>query len=1573
MKKTTTTVIFKNLMSVCMPVLVALSMAFTARAQVDPCAMGSIGQVNYSIKPQLVIPTPADICQSQLTPLDFQTIGSLIGNVTACPNLDHLQVQILRGGVMTPAFNAGNAFVGSADVGRTFQVSVTQVLRDPNNPGAFVRGNTSWGYITVECKNPPVVRCPLDATINCAQISAGGTVPVSLTGNIVAGTGVATIPTVAGGTQNVPAFVPNPTVVTGFDGAFLDCCAATSYYQDYTFTTNCATPFTGFGVGAGLIDVTSQGLPASIVTPARIAALNALIAANPAGVSKIVIRCWTVKKTINSPTGGSDQAPQPITIISDPCYQLIFVQNANIAVIVCPTPNLVYSCAAGVPGFLNIANLDPATVAARSGNLAAYPTLGGAPLIPSTAGGATNSCGITVTCDDKTTFLCGAAGSYRITRTWVIIDCAGRRITCVQTLSILDLTPPTVTGTFQSYTSRLGDCNTNPLTQTTLTNTWTGRTVLGVATPSTPVFLNALGSPNNCGGCASFTFVASDPFCTGGAVTFTSNDSRFVASNYVAGVTSSVTFTGCYMQLGVYNVTFTAADACGNALATQTYTINVIDNIKPVPVCIQITQVALTTDGTARVYAQTFDEGSHDNCGIDHIAVRRMIRCDGTAGVCADFAPYVDFCCTDSSVQVVFRVYDYAGNFNDCMVQVLVVNKVAPTCIAPEPRTVSCLRLNNLGTYDSEFGAASFYGNCGFTVRKDSTFQFTDRNCKIGNILRTFTVTNAQGTSAVCTQLITIQQVSDFTVDFPDDVITACISDPKVSPTALKAQLLDPTNAGKIDGNILNAGCGVMGVEIKDDTITSDPNFCFKIFRHIIVIDWCKYNVNNDAVDFNVNCYGQPVDGDIHSVATWATTNQPAWQNIHAAYGIGTGIDPRTRRFRDADVLQFGPLNIDNLPPDLLNPTHPYAFSDGIISYTQIIKIKDTIAPIFVRQLDTVVCDLGGSAIQGQSVCSGVFNYTFKATDGCSSNPNNVTYSAIVITTSTGAVFGTYSSATVSAALAYGVTYTVKATATDRCGNFSVTQFNVTLRDCKKPSIICKNVNAESMLMVNNVGATTIWATDLLASPLSDNCTVVDSLNKRLIVVRHGAFASYPTTVAPKSITFTCTDYNAAPSHTVLVDLWTMDDAGNADFCVSQIVLQDNLGICVPGISAAVAGGVATESQESVENVNVAAVNGSTVMGSQTTAADGSFKIAGLKTGDNVQVHATRNDDPRNGVTTYDIALISKHILGIQALNSPYKLIAADVNKDAEINAVDMLQLRKLILHISDAFTNNTSWRFVDKNYVFQHADNPFGEDFREVVNINSLPTSSQANFIAVKVGDVNGSAIPNSLLGATVRNNNGALTFNVEDVKLVPGQEYSVSFKSDNFNASAFQFTTNFTKGAVEILNVKAGELNNLTENNFGKFENAITTSWNGNATGNVEAFTVTFKANTSAKLSDILSIGSNLTTAEANNVNGDVMNVQLKFNSGKVSGNEFALYQNEPNPAINFTKVGFNLPESTKATLTVYDVSGKVLTVKNGDFAKGFNEFSLTKSEIGATGVLYYRLDTPANSATKKMIIIE
>ena len=83
--------------------------------------------------------------------------------------------------------------------------------------------------------------------------------------------------------------------------------------------------------------------------------------------------------------------------------------------------------------------------------------------------------------------------------------------------------------------------------------------------------------------------------------------------------------------------------------------------------------------------------------------------------------------------------------------------------------------------------------------------------------------------------------------------------------------------------------------------------------------------------------------------------------------------------------------------------------------------------------------------------------------------------------------------------------------------------------------------------------------------------------------------------------------------------------------------------------------------------------------------------------------------------------------------------------------------------------------------------------------------------------------------------------------------------------------------------------------------------------------------------------------------------------------------MYQNQPNPFQGSTLIGFNLPSASTATLTIYDMAGKVLKVVKGNYTKGYNEINISGAELNNTGVMYYQLDTPTATATKKMIVLE
>ncbi len=533
--------------------------------------------------------------------------------------------------------------------------------------------------------------------------------------------------------------------------------------------------------------------------------------------------------------------------------------------------------------------------------------------------------------------------------------------------------------------------------------------------------------------------------------------------------------------------------------------------------------------------------------------------------------------------------------------------------------------------------------------------------------------------------------------------------------------------------------------------------------------------------------------------------------------------------------------------------------------------------------------------------------------------------------------------------------------AEDGCGNLNICEYILTIEDCKPPTAYCLPGVSTIPMPIAAGGYIDIWASDFDLDSY-DNCTAQEDL-----------IFSFSDNINDRSIRRTCDDVTGLPES---LTIYVWDEAGNYSTCEVGLLLNN----CDDQTQYNISGNITNEDGENVEQVEVHLEGYMTDM--EMTGTSGQFGFEFLPELQNYTVRPEKDINPLNGVSTFDLVLISKHILGVDDLDSPYKMIAADINNSGTITTFDIVELRKLILFINTDFPNNTSWRFVDAHFAFPNPANPFETTFPEVMNVNNLNTHiNDANFVAVKVGDVNGSARPNNLIGSDGRNAVSDLVFRVDDKQLTAGTEYTVDFKAADFAAAGYQFTLNFDKSAAAFAGVEAGELTNLTKANFGLSlldKGVITTSWANSSTveldDEVVVFSVTLRAKRDVLLSEVLSVSSDYTAAEAYNAELDLMNVELEFNTtGAVSADEFALMQNQPNPFRDETTIGFVLPQASTATLTVYDVSGRVLKVYEDDYAKGYNEVSINRSELSGVGVLYYTLQSDDNSATKKMIIIE
>ncbi len=410
---------------------------------------------------------------------------------------------------------------------------------------------------------------------------------------------------------------------------------------------------------------------------------------------------------------------------------------------------------------------------------------------------------------------------------------------------------------------------------------------------------------------------------------------------------------------------------------------------------------------------------------------------------------------------------------------------------------------------------------------------------------------------------------------------------------------------------------------------------------------------------------------------------------------------------------------------------------------------------------------------------------------------------------------------------------------------------------------------------------------------------------------------------------------------------------------------------------ANVAGHIRNESGEMIEEVNVKI--GGYEMTPQLTGADGSYYFSGIPLAGNYQVTPTKDRNYANGVSTLDIVLLSKHIIGVKNLDSPYKLIAADINRSGTITAYDMVLLRQLILSMSNTFPNNTSWRFIDANYVFKNPTNPFAEDFPEVYEITDLANDMMSlDFIAVKIGDLNGNAIANRFAMGESRSSK-SLDFQIAEQIKAAGETLTIDFKSTNFRSIlGYQFTLDFDGDALAFENISIGKSAGFENFNLSMVHRGIiTSSWNGFMPTDIDSdevlFSLTFKTKKAVRISEAIHLSSSVTPAEAYEKEGNLVNVQLKIKDIIEQPDGFKLYQNKPNPFTGETVIGFDLPEVSTATLTIFNLAGKQIKSIKDEYQKGYNQIVLNGGSFTEYGVLYYQLSTSAGVETKKMILLK
>lgn len=595
---------------------------------------------------------------------------------------------------------------------------------------------------------------------------------------------------------------------------------------------------------------------------------------------------------------------------------------------------------------------------------------------------------------------------------------------------------------------------------------------------------------------------------------------------------------------------------------------------------------------------------------------------------------------------------------------------------------------------------------------------------------------------------------------------------------------------------------------------------------------------------------------------------------------------------------------------------NPY---EGIWEYIQIIKIRTNSAP-------EISCPADITASSGADCNRGYVNIPLAtASSDCAQN--------IHITNNSPYASG--HGADASGYYPLGETW-VEFSASDGCGHETTCKVKVIVRDEIKPSPYCRHGLVTTLGLNSDGYYADVWP-DRFDLGSYDNCTASENL-KFEITPSH----------------FTCDDLGRNK-----VFFTVTDESGNKNTCETYVIIQDNMGMCPESAHEplVITGKVESPANAPLENVKVVINNSSSMI--HMTDDEGHYEFEDMMRGENYSVRPIKNDDLLNGVTSMDMIIMLKHILGIDVITNPYQLIAADVDHSGDISVIDLFKLRNVLLGVDNEFPNNYSWRFMDANYQFINIDNPLVEQIPQNYYIQDYDNPmNDLNFMGIKIGDLNGS----TSRGIQQRSNK-EVNVNIDLLSFEENENIGIPFNIKSIDAiEGFQFTIRYDANVLEFINVEQPEIDKENAKVYANEieRGVIRLQYLGeleNSDNQVD-WRLNFKSSYSGTTSGVFEMDNEDLSPEAYMDNGQAAKIVLFENQligEDISKMDFKVY---PNPVQDKVEMKFFAETEEGVDIHFYDVNGKLLMNKTRATIKGVNRIELNIDLLkDYEGVLIYR----------------
>ena len=350
---------------------------------------------------------------------------------------------------------------------------------------------------------------------------------------------------------------------------------------------------------------------------------------------------------------------------------------------------------------------------------------------------------------------------------------------------------------------------------------------------------------------------------------------------------------------------------------------------------------------------------------------------------------------------------------------------------------------------------------------------------------------------------------------------------------------------------------------------------------------------------------------------------------------------------------------------------------------------------------------------------------------------------------------------------------------------------------------------------------------------------------------------------------------------------------------------------------------------------------------------------------------ASRNDDPGLGINIADVARIRRHFLQTALLDTDYKKMAADVDKNGSINIVDVALTNRLVLKIIDKFPNNESWRFLPADLNI--SANPLNVNTPWWIELDKPGlNTSKLDFIAVKVGDVDFSSVP--LNEDRFENRSAPVILTIPDTVMTAGQNMVVPVYVDGGDMiSIFSMDLVYDTTKVKLTKIESTMMQGFGAGNYNDTGSKVIIGWDhpqgGQFVGTGTLMRLTFSNKVTTGTSPLTMSNVIVYDADFNQYNTTQDNGSLTMGTSSVTDDtwleNFKVY---PNPWSDVLNVEVGLFKAEKVELEIMDATGKLMKVIDTESA--LEQHMIQIRDLDYKGVLIVKAKTGSFTKTFKVL---